>query len=166
MRAWPRSWRSRRLAAPCRWSRCTSGWSLPPARKRPHEDQCRAIRRGLIRPAPVRPAPHARRDLSRAARHELPPVLAAGGLYPAWVLGRATVCLFLREQHLVVGALLNFMLPTMPQCLELLVKALAMTTDPTFDPEKKKYQHDTWEIVKTTPTESYVSESSCRICRC
>ena len=75
-------------------------------------------------------------------------MLAAGGLYPAWVLGCATVCLFLREQHLVVGALLNFMLPTMHQCLELLVKALVMTTDPTFDPEKKKYQHDTWEIVK------------------
>jgi len=54
-----------------------------------------------------------------------------------------TVCLFLTEQHLVVGPLFNFMLPTMHQCLELLVKALATMADQDFNPRKLSYSYHT-----------------------
>lgn len=59
-----------------------------------------------------------------------------------------TACLALMSQHESIGILTNVLLPSMHQCLELLVKAIAKKIDPQFNQKNKKYSHRTWNIIK------------------
>ena len=55
-------------------------------------------------------------------------------------------CTFLKLHHETLGPLVNFILPTMHQTLELLTKAIAFKIDEEFPP--KKYSHRILALVR------------------
>lgn len=95
-------------------------------------------------------------ELHGTTQHETPDHKAA-------MLGHAasdylTILTLLHENREFVWLLMSFELPTMHQCLELVVKAIVFKVDPNFAP--KKFSHKTLDIVRAYASKVPIFASS------